>query len=586
VKWQRWHAVAAAGVLVAVSVVALGKCGGSPSPGADSGVVTEPPPARAPDNLLAEITLSTPNASWTKLQRGVGGAAGILPATLPGVLVALTDLDAALANELDGTAPMFGVVAGSPVDPGFAFAVKLVDARRARGLLADGDTSRFTSKDVAGMTLLVPKGRDARERTFAIALTPNGYLVVTRREADLAALGPYLTRTLPGRPLPVESAAVVEIPRSALQTVLEPKLASLWKEGKSFLLTQDERMRAERGRAPDFGDPVSIVAALDAVLSRRIAVLGDLEKVRVALDVGDDAAVLTATLTPAGPDGPARTWVDGMKVGDASPVLALPSASALALSTRDTEADRDEQSRELEKAITSALGARLRDAGKLHDVVGAMTKARDESLALAVGLDDPAGVLVRAPVRDAASADKAIRGMFDLAKAEPFKELFRVRDVSSTSEDLPGLGKLAALTLTRDPRETKRGPGALQARGRAADAGAAAAKTSASVGAAWLTEQGTLSLGAGAEPTVTLKLGARPDRKLGDEPSLTRFTTAIGNDATTVIVGQPLRLDPKRANLPTAPLAIAVGRKGRDAFVRVDVAAALLREGARWQMGF
>ncbi|HVJ91770.1 MAG TPA: hypothetical protein VM580_18340, partial [Labilithrix sp.] len=60
----------------------------------------------------------------------------------------------------------------------------------------------------------------------------------------------------------------------------------------------------------------------------------------------------------------------------------------------------------------------------------------------------------------------------------------------------------------------------------------------------------------------------------------------IGSDATTVIVAQPLRLDPKRANLPAAPLGIAVGRKGHDAFVRVDVADALLREAARLQMGF
>ncbi|MCW5834373.1 MAG: hypothetical protein KIS78_18380, partial [Labilithrix sp.] len=67
---------------------------------------------------------------------------------------------------------------------------------------------------------------------------------------------------------------------------------------------------------------------------------------------------------------------------------------------------------------------------------------------------------------------------------------------------------------------------------------------------------------------------------------LARFTAAVGSDASTVIVAQPLRLDPRRANLPTAPLGIAVGRRGRDAFVRVDVSDALLREAARWQMGF
>lgn len=85
---------------------------------------------------------------------------------------------------------------------------------------------------------------------------------------------------------------------------------------------------------------------------------------------------------------------------------------------------------------------------------------------------------------------------------------------------------------------------------------------------------------------MTLKTGARSDKKLADEPSLKRFTADVGSDATTLILAQPLRLDPKRANLPTAPLGIAIGKKGSDAFFRIDVADGLLREAARWQMGF
>ncbi|MDF2694689.1 MAG: hypothetical protein K0S65_3072 [Labilithrix sp.] len=578
-KWQRWHAVAAAAALVAVSLVAFKRCEGAPAP-VDAGATLEPP-ARTPDDLLADVYVSSPNSSWTKLQRGVGGAMGILPATLPGVLVALTDLDVTLASELDGTAPMFGVVAGDPADPGVAFAMKLVDSRRARGILIDGDTSRFGGKDVAGMTVLVPKRQDPRDRHFVIAITPNGYLLVTRLESDLERLGPYVTRTLPGRPLPTESSAVVEVPRRAIQSVLKPKVEALWGDGRAFLLAQDERMRAERGRAPDFGDPAAIVAAVDAMLGRRIAVLGDLEKVRLALDVTDDAAVLTASLTPTSLDGPGRKWIDGMALGDAAPVLGLPATSAVAISMRDREADRQDQALELEKTITTSLGARLEDPAKVHDVIESATKARDESVAFALGLEDPAGVLLRAPIRDAAAADKAIRGVFDLAKAKPFKELLRVRDVAATSEEIAGLGKVSVLTLTREGREKPRS--AL----RGMDAGAGGARTRPeSAGVAWTTEQGTLVLAAGTEPAVTLKLGASPARKLADEPSLRRFTSAIGSDATTVIVAQPLKLDPRRANLPPAPLGIAVGKRGADAFVRIDIADALLREASRWQMGF
>ncbi|HVH47456.1 MAG TPA: hypothetical protein VM925_34210, partial [Labilithrix sp.] len=291
-------------------------------------------------------------------------------------------------------------------------------------------------------------------------------------------------------------------------------------------------------------------------------------------------------LVPSKEPGAARKWVDAMKLGDASAVLALPAVSALAFSTRDGEADREEQSKELEKGITTSLGPRLKEPGKIHDVFESVRKARDESVALSLSIDEPTGLLVRAPVRDAAAADAAIRGVFELAKGEPFKELLRVHDVTSTNDELPGLGRISALTLVREPKETKDG----KETKRGVDAGAPRkfdkGPLSSSSGVAWILDQKMLALAAGPEPIVTLKIGAKPERKLADEPSLKRFITMVGNEATTVIVGQPLRLDPKRANLPTAPLAVAVGKKGSDAFVRVDISDGLFRELARWQMGF
>jgi hypothetical protein len=538
---------------------------------------------------LCDLYVTVPNSSWGKLQRGIGGAAGILPATLPGVIVALSEVDVALGDELDGTAPMYGVAAGDPADPAFALAIKLVDPRRARGLFAEGDTARYTGKQAAGMTLLVPNRASPRDHRFEVAITNNGYLLMGKTAADLTRLGPYTTRTLPSRPLPAESAAALDVPRSALQTLLKPKLESLWKEGKAFLLAQDERMRAERGgRAPDFGDPAAIIAALDAVLSPRVAIVGDLDHVRVALDIVDDAAVLTATLAPAsGPANEARNWIDSMKLGDAAPVLSLPAATALAFSTRDGEPERVEQAKTLERAIASSLGPRLKDPGKLHDVVEAMTKARDDSFALALDLDEPSGLLLRFPVRDANAQNKAIRGVFDLTRAEPFKDILHVRDVKSATELLPGLGKVDVLTLVRGDAPK---PGARSNAGgprRAApDAGAPPGKPPAGFGAAWAIDHNALALALGPEPVVTLKINGKPDKRLADEPALRRFTTALGSNASTIIIGQPLRLDPKRANLPTAPLGIGVGKKGSDAFVRVDIPTGLLREAVRWQMGF
>src|SRR5690606_27758482 len=133
-----------------------------------------------------------------------------------------------------------------------------------------------------------------------------------------------------------------------------------------------------------------------------------------------------------------------------------------------------------------------------------------------------------------------------------------------SSDELPGLGKIASLTVVREQKARKHGAGTTGPWRPAGDGGAPATTTPPS-GLAWGTDQGVLALGAGAEPLVTLKMGARPERKLADDPALERFIRAVGGDASTIVIAQPLRLDPKRANLPTAPLGIAIGRKSGDA---------------------
>jgi hypothetical protein len=554
--------------------------------------------AEAPDGLLCDVTISTPNAAWSRLQRGVGGAAGILPSTLPGVLVALADLDPALGGELDGSSPMYGAVAGVLGDPAVAFAIKLADLRHARTVLLDasGTTpARYTAKALPGseMTLLVPAR--AADRSLVIAFTPSGWLIGARKTEDLIRLGPYVTSRASASasaspsasPGAAAAAAVtLEFPRRALQSALEPALESMWTEARSYLLDQDQRMRAERGRAPDFGDPAAIVTLIDALVRQKLTILGDLERVRIALDVEDDALGLVATLTPASsaPVPAARAWVDAMHVGDASAALALPASSIVALSMRDGEAERAAQARELESGIVSALGARLKDPSKLHGLFDTLTKARDESFAVAFALDEasgaPAGILLRAPVRDAEAARQAMGAALDLSTSEPFKELLRVRDLQTRVDELPGLGKVDVATLQRDLTNVLRPK-------EARDSGAPT--PAGEVGAAWSVRDGaprTLLVGAGREAQAVLKAGASPERTLADEPSLRRFTSSVGNDATTLLVLQPLRIDPARAPQPAAPLALAIGKRGGDAFVRLDVSDALLREAMRWQMGF
>lgn len=594
----KWIALAVGVALAIALVISSGKCDRAHDEAIGS-TKTDEPALPAPDGLLADVTMGTPNASWAKLQRGIGGAVGILPATAGGIVCAIAGLDPFIASEIDGTAPAYGVIAADPgaagvgrargPETGWALAMKLSDVRKARGVLLDGDTARYAGRDAGGMTELVAKG-DGSGAPVAVGLSQNGYLLIARRPDDLARLGPYLTRTLPRKPLPSEGAVVLDVPRSAIGSVVKPKLEGLWAAAKAFLLVEDDRMRREHaGRAPDFGDPKAIVAAADAWVTRRISVIGDLEKMRVTVDLVDDGVAVLATMTPAAGGGPAAKWTDGMKTGDSAPVAALPVTSAAALLLRDGEEDRAEQSRDLERALASSLGPRLAeaDAKKLHDVVEDMTKARGDVMTSALIWDEPQGLSLRAPVRDPDAASRAVKGALDLAKVPPFKEIFRVRDITASAEEVSGAGKAQLATIAREPAKDPR-------EARARDAGAAIVATAPApakrakkddLGLAWLVDGGSLSLATGEAPLATLGATVRPERKLGDEPAVARSFTALGANASAVLVVQPLRFDPKRANLPAAPLVIALGRKDKDAMLRIDVAHGLLRELARWQMG-
>jgi hypothetical protein len=600
-------AVLLAAAVVLATVASCSKCGETSTDDPAQTMKIPETPVPAPDGLLADVYIGTPNASWGKLQRGIGGAVGILPASAGGIICAAAGLDPFIASEIDGAAPFYGAVAGDPGNAGFVLALKLLDLRKARGTLVDGDTSRYGSRDAGGMTELVAKGKGAGVADgppVAVAFSPNGYLLIARRSEDLGRLGPYVTRTLPKRPLPAEGAVVFDMPRAALGSLLKPKLEDLWGTARSFLLREDERMRRDHGgRAPDFGDPKAIVSAADAWVTRRIAVFGDLEKMRIAVDLVEDGISIVSTMTPAGGGGPAAKWTDAMTIGDVKPLAALPATAAAALLMRDSEGARADQSAEIEKAVTSALGFRLAEADtkKLHEVIEDFTKARGDVLATALVWDEPQGLSLRGQVRDPEAAARAVRGAVDLVKVAPFKELLHVRDVTTSTEEVSGVGKASIVTLAREPARDARGPRALAAPPRAGgDAGAPSgamwgidASAPAppkrprkdELGLAWLVDGNVLTLATSDTPLATLSATVRPDRKLVDEPSIARTFTALGSSASTVLVVQPLRFDATRANLPAAPLVIALGRKDKDATLRIDIANGLLREFARMQMG-
>jgi hypothetical protein len=75
--------------------------------------------------------------------------------------------------------------------------------------------------------------------------------------------------------------------------------------------------------------------------------------------------------------------------------------------------------------------------------------------------------------------------------------------------------------------------------------------------------------------------------RIADDPRVGKALSALGSDASLVLLAEPLRLDPARAASDAArsPAVIAWGRRDGHAWLRVDVGDELLRELVRLRAG-
>lgn len=573
------------------SLVVLGAtsgCKGCRSGGDEpTSQIAEESEVPAPKDLVAEIVLASPGTTWTKLQRGLGGTVGLLPPSFASAAVLAMGLDPVLAGEIDATTPGFGALAGDPLDPAWAFAVRASDPRHVRAVLAGGDTARYDAREVAGLTELVPKvpSKDpGRPSPPVIGLTKGGFVVVAGSSAALASIGPYVTRTLSKRALPAASAGVVDISREAIRTVVAPRASAAWSSQKEQLLARDEEARrAHGGRPPDFGDPKAIVGALDAVLGERVALLADMEHARLAVDVLDEDVRIAMTFTPTASGGPAARWVAAMTAADLKSALAMPKSSVLAgavATPRSGEADGGADA--IGAAMLEALGGRLAagDDARLREAIADWGKARGDRVTFAASWAEPRGALVRMAVVDREAAARAMRATVVSAGVPPLSELLHLKSVRVSDEDVAPLGKVTLATFVRTEER------AVRRRARPGDAGAPEAKIGGE-GVAWLLEGDTLVAAGGREPLVTLRTMSRPDATLGDEPAVKRvlaLVTEAGDTTETVVVGQPFELDERRAPLPSAPVAITLGRKEGAAVLRAAMPYALVRDVGRLRL--
>jgi hypothetical protein len=517
-----------------------------------------------PDGLVAEGWVRSPDALWARVQNGVSGAVALLPPDVGSVVCAAVGLDPKLAPLVDGKGVSYFVAADAPGEGlAWAAAVPLKDAQGARALLLGGDASAYTARTEDGMQVLARTGKPLEA---AAAIAGQAWLVVARDEADLLRLGPYAWRTMPTRPAPDTSAAVVaQVPASGLAGPLASRMRARWAEARRWLEDTDREQRERHGgRAPDFGDPRAIISSLDALVQRRLALVAQGRGARVEADADENDVHVDVRLQPGAAEAGADL-VTAMRTGDERPLGALPADSLLAVLSRSDASMRADDATDTKAALAGTLGenAKQEDRRAVERTIDDWTAARGDWMTGAITWGAERGLLLRTPSSN--EGPRAVREWIDLAHrpvlGEPLRSLLQLGPPTVTTTSVSDVTD-ASLATFAPPK----GP---------------------PLGVAWGMHDGDLLVAAGEHAPKLLGAQAAPSARLGDDPRVAVALAALGSDASFTLVTEPLRIDATRgaSHEAGAALVFAWGRRGSDAWARVDAADELLRELVRMRAG-
>ena len=510
-----------------------------------------------PEGVFAKVWIRAPDAIWARLQRGTGGIMALLPPSAGDLACALAGIPPAVAPRIRGDALAYGLVAfDADGTAGWVVALPVADEDPASVIASARDASGPGVRIVGDMYV-------ASAGQVGVGAAP-GWLLLGGTADDVARFGPFAYRSMPAESPPASAASVVALATGSALTSLAERASGQWVQLRRWLEARGREARERHGgRRPDFGDPETILAALDAREGPALAFVGRAARARLDLEVGDDDVRADWFLTPGQLDPSDSRFVETMQLVDTSQLGAAPGDTVAALLDRDDPAAIADGAQRSEAIVQHIFGDRLSraDAHALKQATLAIAAVRTGSIAAGVSYAPSCGAWLRVAVGPQ-GASRAF-GEFVTALGRPsFLAFFPesgpgpVRPRAVTVEGLPG-ARFANY------------PPAAQGSARTMD------------GVAWAVSGGELLAGAGPDGAAVLATLAAPGARVADDARSARMLSALGERATFVLFARPLRLDPRRANSPSAPVVLAWGRDGGDMWGRVDVSDVLVSEIAR-----
>ena len=551
---------------MAIAVVSVG-CGKTASPVAPA-IAPPSSPVPAPDTLVAEVSVRGPDALWGRLQQGVGGPLGHLPQSLGGALATTAKLDLTVAGEIDGAAPAYAVIAHPGSTFSWVAALRLRDVEHARATLLGGKQPRFSGRIAdGGLTVLGPPGAGdlhdgASTLPYMLALSPLGYLVVARSEADLVTLAPYATRTLPARP-PSAHALIVTVPRAALGGAIREQLTAAVSDLRGTAAALDTSLRKQHGGSvPDLGDPTAVIDGLDDFARQKLTLLADLDRAELALDAGDDDLTAELSLVPG--SEVAKKAFAALTTGDASPLLTLSGTTQVALLFRDDVTSLRDGAKTAEERTIAVFkpGLTPKDIAPIHEAFSTWASARGPWLTAGFELEDGPTLALRTPTTDPERAMRGVSELIDLAHVPAFRDMleahFSVQGVSTATATVPGVGATSIATFAH----TGHGNGPQLA-------------------VAWAATGDLLHVAAAGSPAQALRASKDPTSLLGSDIALAGKLGALRDRATFVFAGR--RKFGVESGERHPSVVLGLGRDKANGWALLEIDDALVGEGlTRW----
>lgn len=586
---------------------AIAGCGDS---SAGSGSSAAPPPlptVAAPSDLAMECVLPQPDATWTKTRNGIGGMAAFLPTTAGGLVAVSLRFPLALSEAIDGrvaavcaaTLAKDSDVARGVLGVHLRWPDRLIDG------LTKGAEAKFSARTAAA-SMVVLEAKDPKDATSAIGVMDN-YLLIAGRAEDLAALGPYVARTMPSKAKEFPTAGVriagakEEAPIDLVARVPAAALGGpIAASGKRMWSVLAERM------ADKLPVPISFAGDADAAL----AVLPDLEGAELRVTIGDASTRIEATApVRKGSAGDATTR--GIAAGDAAPLLALPrdtlagaffrriagapsaapgtstgaagaapGASAGAAPSASAGATDGLSS----AAIAKALGlADDKDAATIAAIAKTLGDARGGWTTAGFAFDGTGpSAFVRAAVRDGAALDGALKDFLLLADGakptDPVKgQKLRMTAGKTVLENIPG--DVYRLRVARGDSKKNAEP----------TGGSTDAPTAVDILFRRADDVFVAAAGYASRDALRAVLTAPTGDSLQKVPEVADPIARLGGGVAIAGFFDPGRIAASRAGKPgstsPAPVVIGFGRDAGDAvtvFARVEAPNSALAELSRW----